>query len=450
MRLLLPGGRGGAGLSSLRRPRLPLKFRRSATVATLALVAITAPALVGCGGSNRQASQTTATVAKPAPSGPALGLTEDNAQLLWNPDASDVPDAPPAFSTARRELSALHPAYIRLLVNWAALQPDSSRPPALEGNVSGCVRELGPCAAYRGIAGELAAIASQQKADPGGYQVVLDLLGTPAWAAASPHGCERGADEAFARPLRPAAILAYRALIADLLALGRREHVALRWWSPWNEPNDPRFITPQRATCSADGAPLSPLVYAQLARAAASELASAGPGHELLLGELGGYSDGSPHRTSVGQFVAALPADVLCLSHTWAVHAYAVQGRAEPPDPVGLLEQALAARGGCGSSASIWVTEAGAGAANPGRPRTGAPGEELAGCEALAAQVLGWYSDPRVAAILQFSFRDDPAFPVGLISSDLSHAYRVYGMWLKLAKARAAGLAPPTPAQACA
>ncbi len=387
---------------------------------------------------------------KPAPFGPALGLTEDNAQILWSPAASDAPAAPAAFSPARRELTALHPTYIRLLVNWAALQPDESRPPALEGNVTGCVRDLGPCASYRGIAGELAAISSQQRSDPGGYQVVLDILGTPAWAAAPPHGCERKADEPFARPLRPGALTAYRGLIKELLALGRREHVALRWWSPWNEPNDPRFITPQRAACTSDGAALSPGVYAELSRAMASELAVAGPGHELLLGELGGYSDGSPHRTSIGQFVAALPQDVICLSHTWAVHAYAVQGRAEPPDPVALLEQALAARGRCGASASIWVTEAGTGAAEPGRPRAGTASEEQAGCEALAAQVLGWYSDPRVLAIFQFSFRDDPAFPVGLISSDLTHAYRAYGMWLALERARGSGATPPKPAQACA
>ena len=376
-------------------------------------------------------------------------MTEDNAQLLWNPDAADAPVAPAAFTPARRELGALHPAYIRLLVNWAALQPDAARPPALEGIVTGCVRDVGPCASYRGIAGELAAIASRQRSDPGGYQVVLDVLGTPAWAAAAPHGCERRGDEAFARPLRSGAIAAYRGLIADLLALGRREHVALRWWSPWNEPNDPRFITPQRATCERDGAALSPLVYGELARAMAAELKAAGPGHELLLGELGGYSDGSPHRTSVGQFVAGLPADVLCLSHTWAVHAYAVQGRAQPPDPVGLLEQALAARGGCGASASIWVTEAGAGAPDPGRPRLGTATEGRAGCEALARQILGWYADPRVRAVLQFSFRDDPAFPVGMISSDLSHRFPVYGMWQALAEARAQGVSPQTPQLNC-
>ena len=381
--------------------------------------------------------------------GPAIGLTEDNAQLLWNPAASAASRVP-AFAAARRELTALHPAYVRLLVNWAALQPERDRPPALEGTAPGCARTIGPCASYPGIAGELRALASQQRADPGAFQVVLDVAGAPAWAAAAPHGCERAGDEAFARPLRPDALPAYRALIDDLLALGRREGVALPWWSPWNEPNDPRFITPQRASCEAAGHPLSPATYAALARAMSEALRQAGPGHTILLGELGGYASGSAHRLSVAQFVEALPPDVLCLSNLWAVHAYAVQGREQPPDPVAALEQALAARGGCAASARIWVTEAGAGAPNPGRPRPGIADEEKAGCDALAGQVLGWYRDPRVTAVFQFSFRDDPSFPVGLVSSDLSRAYPVYGMWRALAEARAAGSAPPPLQSLCA
>ncbi len=447
MRLLVPGGRGGAGLSSLRRPRSPLQQRRHAPAATLLALGLAGSLLAGCGGSGSRRDPATVTPA-PAPSGPALGLTEDNAQLLWNPLDAAAPPAP-GFTAARRELTALHPTYIRLLVDWAALQPDPGRPPALEGNVTGCVRTLGPCASYRGIAEELAAIASQQRADPGTFQVVLDILGTPSWAAAQPHGCEHHGAGSFARPLAPAALASYRALIADLLALGRREGVALPWWSPWNEPNDPLFITPQRASCAADGKPLAPLVYGELARAMAAQLASAGPGHELLLGELGGYAVGAPHLLSLPEFVAALPADVLCLGHVWAVHAYAVQGRPPPPDPVELLERALAARGGCAASASIWVTEAGAGAPVPGRPRQGLASEEVAGCQALAEQVSHWYADPRVRAILQFSFRDDPAYPVGLISSNLTHLYPVYGLWLALAGARAAGAAPPAAGSLC-
>ena len=34
--------------------------------------------------------------------------------------------------------------------------------------------------------------------------------------------------------------------VLALLALGREQGVALSWWSPWNEPNNPVFLSPQR------------------------------------------------------------------------------------------------------------------------------------------------------------------------------------------------------------
>jgi hypothetical protein len=158
----------------------------------------------GCGGKPHRpaptrSATTSAPAAKPAPEPPALGLTEDNASLLWSPDGPSP--APPAFQSARTQLTALHPTYLRLLVDWAALQPQAGRPPALEAPVSGCARQVGPCGAYAGIGGELAAIASQQRATGGGFRVVLDIFGTPEWAAQPGSGCETPGTAAFSRPL---------------------------------------------------------------------------------------------------------------------------------------------------------------------------------------------------------------------------------------------------------
>lgn len=386
--------------------------------------------------------------------GPAYGLTEDNAQLLWSPAAAGARGGA-AFALARRELTALHPAYVRLLIDWAALQPRADRPPDLEAGVDGCARLVGPCAAFRGIRDELAAIASQQRAARGDGErpaVVIDIFGAPAWAAQAPSGCELPGTYALARPLRPQAIAAYRALIHRLLELGASEGVSMPWWSPWNEPNDPRFISPQRARCSAADGPESVGVYAQLARAMAAELGSAPGEHRLVLGELNDLRLDSPRTTSVAGFVAAIPSDVLCLAGVWSIHAYAARHRGAPAGGVGELEAALEARGGCAHDASIWVTEAGAGAPHPGAARSGGPADERRGCEALARQLIGWYADPRVTAVFQYSFREDPAFPVGLLSADLTHVYPAYRMWLAWTGARAAGRAPaaPAPARACA
>jgi len=268
---------------------------------------------------------------------------------------------------------------------------------------------------------------------------VLDILGTPSWAAAPAHGCEAPGTPGTAQALSPDALPAYRTLVADLIALGRKAGVALPWWSPWNEPNDPRFLSPQRASCEESAAPLAPGAYAQLARAMSAQLAASGTGAQMLLGELGGYLDSSTHRLSVQDFVGALPADVLCMSRDWSVHDYAAYGRraaAGAGDPVAQLEHALDARGGCAAGARVWVTEAGAGAPAPGRARGRVASQERAGCGALSSQLARWRSDPRVAAVLQYTFREDPAYPVGLAEPDLARLYPAFGLWLAFSAAR--------------
>lgn len=404
-----------------------------------ALVAITlvATGLVaaGCGAASR-----TIRAAPPAPAlpRPAFGITEDDADLLWEPGAA-APAQAAGFAQARGWLTALHPRFFRLLVDWAAVQPSPGIPPDLSAPVDGCARGLPPCGPYPGLAGELEAIASRQRAaasrgEPS-PQVVIDLLGAPVWATLPPHGCEAPGTDPAAGAIAPAALGAYRALISDLLALARHEGVALNWWAPWNEPDNPRFLSPQRAGCSAQATPLAPASYAELARAAASELKLSGSTAHLLLGELGGYASGSPHRLSVAEFIRALPPDVLCLSDDWSVHAYAAYGPGamRSGEPVAALEHALDERGGCASAARIWVTEAGAGAPSPGRPRSGSDAEQRAGAAALAAQLERWRADPRIAAAFQYSFREDPAYPVGLTDPSLRSLYDTYSVWARFA-----------------
>ncbi len=420
--------------------------------------------MAGCGASNSASTAKSSSALAPSPR-PAFGLTEDNAALLWSPDAPAAlvrvrqGAGGASLQAARLRLTALHPAYVRLLVNWAALQPSAARPAALEARASGCARGIGPCAPYAGVREELEAIASQQRAaasrGEAGFQVVVQLLGVPQWAAGEPSGCEFPQTFAFSRPINEAGIAGYRALIRSLLALGAHEGVALRWWSPWNEPNDPVFVSPQRPSCAAGSPSVAPATYAELARAAAAELRADGGEHHLLLGELNAFQSGSPHRTSIAEFVAALPAEVICLGDVFSIHAYARYGAGPSTgDAVKALEVALDARGRCGRSARIWVTEAGAGAPHPGQARPAGAVGERAGCRALARQLLDWHADPRVGAVFQYSFREDPAFPVGLMSADLSRPYPAYRLWLSYTRALAAGRPPPPPppppAAACA
>ncbi len=353
----------------------------------LAGLLLPAVILVGCGGSGSTGSTAASSSERAIESSearePALGLTEDNADLLWNPSSPSRAGGA-LFQFAREQLTALHPRYIRLLVDWAVLQPQRERPANLEGPIDGCARTVGPCAPFAGIRAELAAIATQQRAaraeGHAGFEVVLDVFGVPSWAAVAARGCETASSQPFSRPINEAGIAGYRSLIRTLLALGREQGVALSWWSPWNEPNNPVFLSPQRSACSIAAPAAAPAVYAQLAEAMDAELASDDAADHLLLGELAAYPADSLHRTSVASFVAALPARVLCLGSVWAIHAYAAWGRAAPEsDPVGGLGRALDARGSCAAEAKIWVTETGAGAPHPGRQRPAGEAEQKGG-----------------------------------------------------------------------
>jgi hypothetical protein len=323
---------------------------------------------------------------------------------------------------------------VRLLIDWAALQPQPSRPPQLKGSVSGCARTSGPCAPYNGVRDELAAIASQQR-HGAGFEAVVVIYGTPAWAARPASGCERPGARAFSRAPTAASLAAYRQLIHALVALGEREGVALDWWAPWNEPNDPTFLAPQRSACQAGAPASSPAAYAELARAMTAQLDAEGGDRHLLLGELNAYATAAQDRVGLAEFVAGLPSDVVCASGVWSIHAYAAHGAFQAArDPVSVLEQALDARASCARHAHIWVTEAGAGAPHPGNPRPAGEGDELAACSALATQLSRWARDMRVDAVFQYTFRDDPAFPVGLTDAGLTRLYPAYRLWLAWAQ----------------
>jgi hypothetical protein len=398
-----------------------------------ALVAALALSLGACGSSSKRSP---GAGARAASATPAFGITEDDAALLWSPKsptavasvATNSADAR-AFARAREQLTALHPRYTRLLIDWAALQPDAHQPAQLERPVSGCARTRGPCAPYAGVREELAAIASQQH-HGGGFEPVIVIYGTPAWAARAPSGCERAGASAFSRAPTAAGIVAYQRLVHALVALGDEEGVALHWWAPWNEPNDPTFLSPQRVACAATATASAPASYARLAGAMATQLRVEGGERHLLLGELNAYESGAFDRTSIAEFVAALPADALCLGEAWTIHAYAAHRQFAAQDPVTELEHALGARGGCVAQAPIWVTEAGAGAPHPGDSRLDGELEESAGCRALAGQLARWNADPRVRAVFQYTFRDDPAFPVGLVDPSLARVYPTYRLWL--------------------
>ena len=375
---------------------LPRRGRRRGLGPLVAAAA--AVAVAGCGSGS-----------EPVPPSLLLGVTEGNPYLLA---PGRVPER---FEPWRDALARLHPRYLRLLVVWSRVQPHRGVAPDWAAPADGCLRGRRPCAAFAGVRDQLRA------ARAAGLQVVVTILATPPWAAARPAGCERPATSPRSR--MPADVGDYRALVRSLLAEARREGVALPWWSPWNEPNHPAFLNPQRDGCSAGAPAAAPAAYARLARALRAELDAAPGDQRIVLGETAGLASSTATTTSAADFARALPRDVVCGAGVWAQHAYlgVRDDLAGDGDPGGVLrgvEGALAAHDCPGPPLPVWVTETGVAAGSGER-----------GCRALARALRAWADDPRVTAAFQYTFREDDAFRVGLADAALTELRPAYAAW---------------------
>jgi hypothetical protein len=367
--------------------------------------------LTACGGGGGEKSTSTA-APKPAESPPAkqpptdvapggglaIGLTEINPDLFWH--GKDVGE----FDAWRDRVEALKPQVYRLTVDWATLQPSADAPIDWTKASDGCMRGLEPCRPYRGIRDTLRAIRSQQQAG-NGFATMVVFYGVPDWAAIKPTGCERDDIGARSRPITAQGLDAYKRLVRSLQDLARRQGVAIRWWSPWNEPNGPFFISPQRAKCRGSSKSLSPAVYAKLARAMRAELR---PGQQLMVGELAGLEDARKYGTSISEFFEALPDD-------------------KP----------------------IWITETGVGGPHVGDERSPKDESIRADCQALNVALRRWDKDPRVDAAIQYTFRDDPIFPVGLADAKLDKEWPAYQLFKAWGGARNPDAPPPALPKAC-
>jgi hypothetical protein len=160
-----------------------------------------------------------------------------------------------------------------------------------------------------------------------------------------------------------------------------------------------------------------------------------------VLGETAGFDGPRVNAVGAAEFAAALPDELVCRAAAWGQHAYvkvddelAADAAAQAPGSPELLsgvKQALDGHG-CPSELPIWITETGT------DQTTGA-----AGCRAMADALRAWAEEPRVQLAVQYTFREDTAFPVGLADAGLTALEPAYAAWL----AQAQGAADP--ASAC-
>jgi hypothetical protein len=409
--------------------------RRGAALAALAGLVV---AFAGCGGHKPPAPTPTATpspapTATPVPGRPSLavGITEPNANLV-----SATAALPEPWAGWRDALGRLHPAFYRLVLDWPSLQPSAGAPANLAAPNGGCMRMVQPCLGFAGVRDQLRALASRQR--QGGWVGLAVITGTPDWAAEPPSRCDRPGTPARARPPRPAALAGYRRLVSDVLALARREGADLRYWSAWNEPNHPDFLSPPCGTSAAAAyTPLARALHDALA-AAPGDPQRAAPGDpQQVLGETAGLVRTGRHTTSVARFIGELPSDLVCSSTIYDQHAY-VGGA----DPVDAVARALAAHH-CARPHSIWITETGVGPAPRALSAAARLRHDRHGCEALHRRLVRWWHDPRVTAAFQYTLREDDRFPTGLVSTDLTRALPALGEWTAWGSGRPPGAPPP-------
>jgi len=352
----------------------------------------------------------------------AVGITESNPNLI----AALGPPLAPPWPQRRRQLVRIRPALYRIVVPWSAVQPTRGAPPNFALYDNGCIRDKGPCASYAGVHDQLRAVAVR------GAQALLVFVGLPRWAMADVPGCRRGTDPAAGMP-RAAAMPAFRRLVAATLAEARSAGVDRVFVSPWNEPNHPAALAPQRSACDAAAPSRAVAGYTALARAARAALGDA----KLVLGETAGIVEPTSRATGVAEMIRQLPRELVCSARVWSQHAY-IGGT----DPVAAVEQALDARG-CPHRQAIWITETGVGPAPGGLSLARGITSERQGCRLLHQRLLDWYRDRRVTLAVQYTFREDNLFPTGLVTTDLTRTRPALKEWQAWGGDRRPGAPPP-------
>jgi len=242
-----------------------------------------------------------------------------------------------------------------------------------------------------------------------GMTVLVTIWGTPGWANGN-----QGENHA---PTRMSDLQDFARALATRYSGHDPRFPFVGYYSLWNEPNLAEFLAPAYK----NGKPYSPLVYAQMARAAYAGIKAGNPKAQFAIGEtsprgrkrpLGSASTQDTIAPGLfAQDVANAPGPRVKFD-AWAHHPYSDLGQgptakvafpnvnlAELPTFEKKLNQWFKRK-----NIPIWITEYGF-ETKPGEPR----GVTIAQQAAYAKQSLAYArSDPNIEMFIWFIFRDDP------------------------------------------
>jgi Cellulase (glycosyl hydrolase family 5) len=353
----------------------------------------------------------------------AVGIADDRA-LLGDPD-----HAPELVA----KWQALGVDTVRILADWGHVAPAAGSPTKPAGFVGS--NPDAPGYDWHALDAAIGAVRAA------GMSVILSVTGPgPLWASSEP---ARGNPRWKPRSTEFAAFAT---------AVARRYGPQVDTYIVWNEPNQPLWLSPQYSCRSFRRCtPASPAIYRALARAAYPAIKAADPGARVLVGSVSptggrpvsastvmkplvflrelGCVDGRyrPKRSGACRGFKALVADGI----DYHPHGVLRAPNQSDPDPdqaqiadLGRLEHAIDAiqrakglRNSRAGRLPLWLTEFGY-QTDPPDPYLGVSPSQQALWLQWAAY-LAW-KDPRVQALVQYEWVDEPVIFRGSGQADYS------------------------------
>ena len=210
-------------------------------------------------------------------------------------------------------LEQLHVQVLRMTLNWGGRGGVATRRPALATDPADPAYDW---ARYD---------QAIERANDAGIQVLLTIVGTPAWANGG-HGpraaAELGEPTCAGSPTRPPAATAARSSTSRAAACCRASGL----WLAWNEPNNPVFLQPQYVRVRGKWRPAAPSAYARICNAIYAGVHAAGGPEQVACGATAprGSNDPTSDRPSISPIAFLRAAKRSGLRHfdAWAHHPY--------------------------------------------------------------------------------------------------------------------------------
>ena len=169
-----------------------------------------------------------------------------------------------------------------------------------------------------------------ERANDAGIQVLLTIVGTPAWANGGQPPSRSPSSSTTLRQFAFAAALRYSGTYLDPESGRILPRVGL--WLAWNEPNNPVFLTPQFVRVRGNWRMASPTAYAHICNAIYAGVHAVGGPEQVACGATAPRGSNQPNgfRPSIAPlaFLVAVKKAGLRTFDAWAHHPY--YGAPEP------------------------------------------------------------------------------------------------------------------------